>query len=206
MTEQNEESAAATIFQIIGSVPAVAAATAGASRAQTRANAARAPYARKVFDEHQWRTVRVLCDLILPADERSGSATQAGVPEFIDDWLDFRKQQDGNDDLAAADLGRAGVARPRIDAAFPEELCRRGVRSSRSKFWIALPGRNGPRRRIDAGLAFFSKFRDLTVSGFLFEQGGDCRSAVPRERGGRGVEGLRSGGVGDDRRADEERL
>jgi hypothetical protein len=37
--------------------------------------------------------VRVLCDLIVPADERSGSATQAGVPEFIDDWLDFRKQK-----------------------------------------------------------------------------------------------------------------
>jgi hypothetical protein len=38
-------------------------------------------------------TVRVLCDLIVPADERSGSATQAGVPEFIDDWLDFRKNR-----------------------------------------------------------------------------------------------------------------
>ena len=49
--------------------------------------------------------MRVLCDLIMPADERSGSATQAGVPEFIDDWLDFRKQQDGNDDLAATILG-----------------------------------------------------------------------------------------------------
>ena len=29
----------------------------------------------------------MLSDLILPADGHSGSATQAGVPEFIDDWL-----------------------------------------------------------------------------------------------------------------------
>lgn len=43
----------------------------------------------KVLDPHQWQTVRVLCDLIIPADQISGSATQAGVPEFIDDWLDF---------------------------------------------------------------------------------------------------------------------
>ena len=30
------------------------------------------------------QTVRVLSDLIIPADERSGSATDAGVPEFMD--------------------------------------------------------------------------------------------------------------------------
>src|SRR5947199_9100989 len=54
-------------------------------------------YKRKVVDDHQWRTMRVLCDLIIPADDHSGSATQAGVPEFIDDWLDFRQREDGND-------------------------------------------------------------------------------------------------------------
>jgi gluconate 2-dehydrogenase gamma chain len=31
-----------------------------------------------------------LSDLIIPADERSGSATQANVPEVIDDWLNVR--------------------------------------------------------------------------------------------------------------------
>src|SRR5207247_9017745 len=34
-----------------------------------------------------WETVRVLVDLILPKDERSGSATEAGVPEFMDFML-----------------------------------------------------------------------------------------------------------------------
>ncbi len=44
-------------------------------------------YKPKIFSPHEWRTLGVLCDLILPADERTGSATHAGVPEFIDDWL-----------------------------------------------------------------------------------------------------------------------
>src|SRR5256885_10637819 len=34
-----------------------------------------------------FRSVRVLVDLILPKDERSGSATEAGVPEFMDFML-----------------------------------------------------------------------------------------------------------------------
>ncbi|MEX0747881.1 MAG: gluconate 2-dehydrogenase subunit 3 family protein, partial [Rhodothermales bacterium] len=36
------------------------------------------------FTEHEYETVKVLVDIILPADERSGSATEAGVPEFMD--------------------------------------------------------------------------------------------------------------------------
>jgi hypothetical protein len=36
------------------------------------------------FTPHEWATVRVLVDLIIPKDERSGSATDAAVPEFMD--------------------------------------------------------------------------------------------------------------------------
>jgi gluconate 2-dehydrogenase gamma chain len=55
-----------------------------------KAEQAPAAYNRKVLNEHEGKTIRVLSDWIIPADERSGSATQAGVPEFIDDWLDFK--------------------------------------------------------------------------------------------------------------------
>jgi gluconate 2-dehydrogenase gamma chain len=47
------------------------------------------PYRLQILTEHEYNTVRVLSDWIVPADDRSGSATQAGVPEFIDDWLNF---------------------------------------------------------------------------------------------------------------------
>ena len=90
------------IFQIIGSVPAIAAVKAGDAAAATPNGG---PYKRQTFDDHQWRTVRVLCDLILPADERGPSATAAGVAEFLDDWIAFRTDQEGNQDLRAEILG-----------------------------------------------------------------------------------------------------
>ena len=48
-------------------------------------------YQPKVLHPHEWRTIQVLSDCILPADENSGSATEAGVPEFLDDWLDYQR-------------------------------------------------------------------------------------------------------------------
>ena len=68
-----------TVFQIIGAVPAVAA-VGSAAKAHIRAGmvssaaAATGPYKRQTFDDHQWQTILVLCDLIIPADEHSGSA------------------------------------------------------------------------------------------------------------------------------------
>ena len=106
-SNESEKSAVSRrgLFQIIGSVPVFAAA---ATAAETHAahHAApvatdhnNGPYQRKVFDDHQWKTVQVLCDLIIPADERSGSASQAGVPEFLDDWIAFRTEEDLNQNL-----------------------------------------------------------------------------------------------------------
>src|SRR5258708_37766859 len=43
-----------------------------------------APVKPKFFTAHEYATVVVLVDLIIPKDERSGSATDAGVPEFMD--------------------------------------------------------------------------------------------------------------------------
>jgi gluconate 2-dehydrogenase gamma chain len=152
------------LFQIIGSVPALAAATAGAGAAQTHA-APQGGYQRKVFDEHDWHTVRVLCDLIVPADDRSGSATQAGVPEFIDDWLDFRRQEDGNDDLAAQILG--GVAWLDLESSrlFGKTFADTAADGQKQILdRIAWPERAKSEDKRWA--AFFSKFRDLTLNGF----------------------------------------
>ena len=122
---------------MIGAVPAIASLSAGAALAQstdrhpdihggTPANEALSPtgpYAYKAFDAHQWRTVQVLSDLIIPADERSGSATQAGVPEFIDDWLRFRIDQEGNDNLKAQILGGLMWLGSRVYGSEPEAVC-----------------------------------------------------------------------------------
>ena len=41
-------------------------------------------YAPKYFDAHGYKTLRALCETILPADADSGGAMEAGAPEFID--------------------------------------------------------------------------------------------------------------------------
>ena len=41
-------------------------------------------YKPKVFNAHEYATLRRLCDLIVPADEQSKGALDAGAPEFID--------------------------------------------------------------------------------------------------------------------------
>lgn len=43
-----------------------------------------AGYKPKFFDPHQYRTLHLLCETILPADADSGGAIDAGAPEFID--------------------------------------------------------------------------------------------------------------------------
>jgi gluconate 2-dehydrogenase gamma chain len=41
-------------------------------------------YTPKFFDPHQYKTLQALCETIIPADADSGSAVEAGAPEFID--------------------------------------------------------------------------------------------------------------------------
>src|SRR6185369_14185524 len=84
-----------SMLQLLGAAPVAAGFTwtaAEASQAATAAQAARkpaagtakAPFKPKFFTAHEWATVNVLVNLIIPKDDRSGSATDAGVPEFMD--------------------------------------------------------------------------------------------------------------------------
>src|SRR6202790_5731009 len=41
-------------------------------------------YVPKYFSAPQYATVTFLCDVIIPKDEKSGGAVEAGTPEFID--------------------------------------------------------------------------------------------------------------------------
>ena len=163
-----------TILQIIASASG-AGAIAGQAEAQTAGHhdhgaatanpAAPAAYHRKVFDDHQWRAVRALCDLILPADGHSGSATQAGVPEFIDDWLDFRKHEDGTDRLQTEILGGLAWLDRESIRLFEKEFA--GAAAAQQKQIldrIAWPERAAAEDH--RAVAFFNRFRDLTVAGF----------------------------------------
>ena len=41
-------------------------------------------YTPKFFSPHQYKTLQALCETIIPAEDGSGGAIEAGAPEFID--------------------------------------------------------------------------------------------------------------------------
>jgi gluconate 2-dehydrogenase gamma chain len=168
-----------SLFHVLGAVPAAAALASSPLMAEVNQHhahlpvpavaasaAATGPYKRQVFNEHQWQTVGVLSDLIIPADERSGGATQAGVPEFIDDWLAFRTQQAGDRDFEAQILGGLVWLDRESNKLFEKNFVDiSGDQQKQILDRIAWPDRAS--KDDHAGVQFFSKFRDLTVSGFF---------------------------------------
>lgn len=159
-----------TMLRMLGAAPVAAGfvwTEAEAQQAHDKAHAAKqaaakvpaSPFKPAFFTPHEYATVRVLVDIIIPKDERSGSATDAGVPEFMDfmmidgparqvamrgglNWLDRECQRRFDKtflDCSAAE--RAGVL---DDIAWPHKA----------------------RPEFSHGVAFFNGFRDLTASGF----------------------------------------
>lgn len=120
----------------------------------------------RVLTPHEWKTVCSLSDWILPADETSGSASDAGVPEFIDDWLEFQ--------------GGELLVQIRGGLAWLDAECRRSwqqdfVEGSADRQRVMLDRMAYPEKAAasDAvGVAFFSRMRDLVLSGFYTSEMG----------------------------------
>lgn len=130
-----------------------------AAAEQVKQIADRSTFAPAFFNEHEWRTVRLLVDIILPRDERSGSATDAGVPEYMDFTM--------TDNPGRQTAMRGGLAwidtqcRKRYGAVFAD--CSAEQQTALLDD-IAYP-ESAP-ADLAHGVAFFSSFRDLTASGF----------------------------------------
>jgi gluconate 2-dehydrogenase gamma chain len=161
------------IFQMLGAVPAAAAVGAHTHlhMAPQDPAAPKGPYKRQTFDDHQWETVNLLCDLIIPADDRSVSASKAGVPEFMDDWIAFRAEQDGNMNLRAEIFGGLMWLDHESNRLFEKTFI--GASADQQKQLldrIAYPARAA--KDDSPWVAFFSQFRSLTVSGFFSSKAG----------------------------------
>jgi len=73
--------AGGSVLQVI---PLQAAEVAHQAVRKEKAAAAAGKYAPKYFSAKQYETLASLCDTIIPKDEKSGGAIEAGAPEFID--------------------------------------------------------------------------------------------------------------------------
>jgi hypothetical protein len=159
------------MLKVLGAAPAAAGfvwTEAEAQEAHHQAQAARqtrqaaakpAAFKPKFFTSHEYATVRVLADLIIPKDERSGSATDAGVPEFMDFMM---VDQPGRQ--TAMRGGLAWIDREclrRFDKTFL--MCSASERTAVLDD-ISWPQKARP--EMSHGVAFFNSFRDLTASGF----------------------------------------
>src|SRR5262245_20482082 len=117
------------------------------------------PFKPKFFMAHEYATVNVLVDLIIPRDERSRSATEAGVPQFMDFMMidQPRRQVAMRGGLALLDRLTTGRTGKRFSDATDSQ--RRGVLDEIAYTTNADPS-------LAHAVAFFSSFRDLIASGF----------------------------------------
>jgi hypothetical protein len=130
-----------------------------ADAAQAQAAKQAVPFKPKFFTAHEYATVGVLVDLIIPRDERSGSATDAGVPAF----MDFMMIDQPRRQIAM----RGGLAM--IDRLAMDRCGKRFVSATDRERRLLLDEiayTSNPDRSLSQAVAFFSSFRDLTASGF----------------------------------------
>ncbi|MGH7665580.1 MAG: gluconate 2-dehydrogenase subunit 3 family protein [Gemmatimonadaceae bacterium] len=128
-------------------------------RASSAAASRGADFEPEFFDQHEWETVRVLVDAIIPRDERSGSATDAGVPEFMDFMMIDRP------DTQTAMRGGLAWLDAECHDRFGKAFAACAVSERKDVLDdIAWPERARP--EMSNGVAFFNGFRDLTASGF----------------------------------------
>ncbi|MDJ1484414.1 gluconate 2-dehydrogenase subunit 3 family protein [Cytophagaceae bacterium YF14B1] len=119
----------------------------------------------KYFTDTELQTIRILCDIIIPADAHSGSASQAKVPEFIE----FMAK-----DIPSLQTPLTGglqwinqQSNKRFGKAFA--LCTAAQRIEIVDD-IAYPEQAKP--EMSQGVAFFNLMRNLTAAGFFSSQMG----------------------------------
>lgn len=153
------------MLQVLGAVPVAAALSPATALEQAATSQAAAPTAQsgpRFFTPHEWKTVRVLVDYIIPRDDVSGSATDAKVPEYMDFLL---AEKDANPATQVA--MRGGLAwidtesHKRFEKTFVDasDAQRRKILDD-----IAYPQKAPP--GMSYGVAFFNRLRDMTASGF----------------------------------------
>ncbi|MFT5747596.1 MAG: hypothetical protein ACI920_002985 [Saprospiraceae bacterium] len=119
------------------------------------------------FNAHEMETIAILVDIILPADEESGSATEAGVPDFIEFmmkdyerlqlpirgglmWLDAESNQRFDKEFKLlTDAEQIEIVE---DIAYPP---------------ILKPREEPKLTQFSAGIKFFTQLRNLTMTGFF---------------------------------------
>jgi gluconate 2-dehydrogenase gamma chain len=118
-------------------------------------------YTPKYFPAHQYATLLILCDTIIPKDEKSGGAVEAGAPEFID--LLTSENTDYQLDFGGGLMWLDNFCLDRFEKTFldatPEQRKEVLDLIAYRKNALADPS-------LSQGVAFFVRLRDMTCDGF----------------------------------------
>jgi gluconate 2-dehydrogenase gamma chain len=146
---------------VLQMLPAQAAEYAHELVQREKAASAVGRYAPKFFSAHQYETLISLCDTIIPKDENSGGAVEAGAPEFIDlltsENVEFQTQLGGGlmwlDNFCIDRYGKVYLE------CVPEQ---------RTEVLDLIAFRRNAKEQpvLQSGVAFFAALRNMTCDGF----------------------------------------
>ncbi len=145
-----------------GAVSAQAAEHAHARLEAENAFATASGYQPKFFSAHQYKTLRALCDAIIPAHGQSGGAVEAGAPEFID--LLTSENSEYQIKLGGGIMWLDSACSDRFGANYLDSAV-----EQRKSILDAIAYRKNAATdpRLSQGVAFFSLLRNLTADGFF---------------------------------------
>ena len=113
--------------------------------------------------EPQRRTARALCDVIIPADETSPSASSVGVPDFIDEWISSPYPAQAGDRRVVLE-GLTWIdeeANRRFKTSFADLAPDQQTAICED---ISNPAKAKPEHK--KAIPFFKRYRDLTAGGY----------------------------------------
>src|SRR5216110_2411770 len=118
-------------------------------------------YTPKYFSASQYATLTFLCDTIIPKDEKSGGAGEAGAPEFID--LLTSENPEFQLKLGGGLFWLDGSCTDRYGKVFMES-----TPEQKKEILDLIAFRKNAKKdaSLSQGVAFFSFLRNLTCDGF----------------------------------------
>ena len=123
------------------------------------------PYKPKFFNEHEYKTLEKLADLIIPADEHSPGALAGGAPEFID----FLSSQ--SPELAEIYTGGLAWLDHQMNKTYSATFIAAAPEQQTAMLdLIAYRKNNSP--ELGPGIVFFNWVRNMTVDAFYTSKAG----------------------------------
>jgi hypothetical protein len=115
------------------------------------------------FTKEQRGTVAILCDVMIPADDKSPSASQLGVQDFIDEWISapYPKQQEDRKIILGGLSWMDSESKKRFKKAFVDLS-----ENQRHQICDDICFEPKAKPAMKKAAQFFNRFRDLTAGGF----------------------------------------